>query len=171
MSSNLAPFTRSDKVLVVAAFLALISLFLPWFRASVEGYTLQSVSGWGTGYGWMAALLLVAAGVYVVLQRLDVAVAKVSTRSATAVLTLTGLGTFLILVRIGTLPSGHTGGGSVYGVQTPTFQYGAAAGIILALVAGLIETVCAFLMFRRRESTAVVETAQTPMSPRAHKGA
>jgi multisubunit Na+/H+ antiporter MnhC subunit len=155
MSSNFARFTRGDKILVVAAFVALISLFLPWFQASVEGYTIQSVSGWGTGYGWMAALLLVAAGVYLVLQL---------GRSAVVVLALTGLGTFLILLRIGTLPHGQAGGGSVYGVQTPTFQYGAAAGIVLALLAGVIETVCAFLMFRRRKDTEAAATAVLPES-------
>jgi hypothetical protein len=150
MSSNLARLTRGDKILVVAAFIALISLFLPWFKASVEGYTIASVSGWGTGYGWMAALLLVAAGVYVVIQ---------PTRSAVVVLALAGLGTLLVFIRIGTLPHGQAGGGSVYGVQTPTFQYGAAAGILLALIAGLAETVCAFLMFRRRDKGAAAVEA------------
>ena len=149
--SKLARFTRGDKVLVVAAFVALISLFVPWYQASVEGYTIQSVSGWGTGYGWMAALLLVAAGVYVVLQRSDVDLPKAPVRSAVVVLALTGLGTFLVLVRIGTLPNGHAGGSLI------AYQYGPAAGILLALIAGLIETVCAFLMFRRRDTGIVVE--------------
>jgi cellobiose-specific phosphotransferase system component IIC len=155
MSSNFARFTRGDKVLVVAAFLALISLFLPWFQASVEGYTIQSVSGWGTGYGWMAALCLVAAGVYVVLQRTDAGLPKVPVRSALLVLSLTGLGTFLILVRIGTLPHGNAGG-------LVSYQYGAAAGILLALIAGVIETVCAFLMFRRRNRGVVAAGPQVP---------
>lgn len=156
MSSNLARFTRGDKVLVVAAFVALISLFLPWFQASVEGYTIQSISGWGTGYGWMAALCLVAAGVYVVLQRTDAGLPKVPVRSAVVVLSLTGLGTFLILVRLGTLPHASAGDGLV------SYQYGAAAGILLALVAGLIETVCAFLMFRRRNRGVVAAGTQVP---------
>jgi len=156
MSSNLARFTRGDKVLVVAAFIALISLFVPWYQASVEGYTIQSVSGWGTGYGWIAALLLVAAGVYVVLQRSDVELPRVPIGSAVLTLVLTGLGTLLLLMRIGSLPSGHAGAGLI------SYKYGPAAGILLAVIAGVIETVCAFLMFRRRKTDDAVATPQMP---------
>ena len=156
-ASKLARFSRGDKVLVFSAFIALISLFVPWYQASVEGFTIQSVSGWGTGYGWMGALLLVAAGVYVVLQRSDVDLPTSPIRSTVLVLSLAGLGTFLVLLRIGTLPNGHAGGDLV------SYQYGPAAGIVLALIAGLIETACAFLMFRRRPNRDVaVEAAHVP---------
>lgn len=148
-SSKLARFTRGDKILVFSAFIALISLFVPWYRASVAGYTIQSVSGWGSGYGWMGALCLVAVGVYVVLQRSDVDLPKAQIRATLVVLSLAGLGTVTVLIRIGTLPHGHAGGGLV------SYQYGPAAGIVLALLAGLIETACAFLMFRRRPNRGV----------------
>lgn len=156
-SPKLARFTRGDKVLVFSAFIALVSLFVPWYQASVSGYTIQSVSGWGSGYGWMGALCLVAAGVYVVLQRSDVDLPRAPVRAALLVLSLTGLGTLVVLIRIGTLPNGHAGGGLI------SYQYGPAAGILLALIAGLIETTCAFLMFRRRpDRSVVVEGAQVP---------
>jgi len=153
---KLARFTTGDKVLVVAAFLALISLFVPWYQASISGVTIQSVSGWGTGYGWMAALLLVAAGIYVVLQRSDVELPKAPVRSAVVVLVLTKLGTFLVLVRLVTLPSANDGNG------LGSVNYGPAAGILLALIAGVIETVCAWQMFRRRKPTDAAITAPMP---------
>lgn len=158
-SSRLARFTRGDKFLVGAAFIALISLFVPWYQASVSGYTIQSVSGWGSGYGWLGALCLVAAGIYVVLQRSDVDLPRVPIRATVVVLSLTGLGTFLVLLRLGTLPHGNAGGGLV------SYRYGPAAGIVLALIAGLIETACAFLMFRRRSSRGVVADAAQVAGP------
>lgn len=155
-TSKLARFSRGDKVLVGSALIVLVSLFVPWYQASVSGYTIQSVSGWGSGYGWLGALCLVAAGIYLVLRRSDVDVPRVPIRSTVLVLSLTGLGTFLVLVRLATLPHGHAGGGLV------TYRYGPGAGIVLALLAGLIETACAFLMFRRRDRGVVVEGTRVP---------
>lgn len=168
-SSKLARFTRGDKVLVVSAFIALISLFLPWYQASISGstvggsYAVQSVSGWGSGYGWFGVLCLVAAGIYVVLQRSDVDLSRVPLGATVTVLSLAGLGTVIVLLRLSTLPSGRTGGGlQAYGVDV-SYHYGPAVGIVLALIAGLVEIACAFLMFRRRGNRGVVVTgAQVP---------
>jgi hypothetical protein len=156
-TSKLARFSRRDKVLVVSALIALISLFVPWYQASVSGYTIQSVSGWGSGYGWLGAVCLVAAGIYVVLQRSQVDLPKAPFRAGVTLLALAGLGTFVVLLRLGTLPHGHAGGGLV------SYRYGPAIGIILALLAGLVETGCAFLMFKRPANRgAVVDGTQVP---------
>jgi hypothetical protein len=149
-SSNLARYTRREKTLVGAAFFALISLFVPWYRASVSGYTIQSVSGWGSGYGWLGAVCLVAAGVYVVSQRSKADPLRTRFRSSVVLLSLTGLGTVIVLLRMATLPIGHVGSALI------SYQYGPSIGILLALIAGLIETGCAFLMFRRPANGGVV---------------
>lgn len=143
-SSKLARFTRREKVLVCAAFIALISLFVPWYQASVSGYTIQSVSGWGSGYGWLGAVCLVLAGVYLVLKRSEIEVSKVPLSESATLLSLAGAGTVIVLLRLSTLPSGHVGGGVV------SYRYGPAIGIVLALLAGLVETACALPLFRRR---------------------
>jgi hypothetical protein len=148
--SKLARFTRRDKVLVVSAFIALISLFVPWYQASVSGYTIQSVSGWGSGYGWLGAVCLVFAGIYVVLQRLEVDLPKAPFRASVTLLALTGLGTVIVLLRMSTLPSGHVGGALI------SYRYGPAVGIVLALLAGLVETACAFLLFKQPAKLGVV---------------
>lgn len=148
-SSKLARFTLGDKIFVFSAFLALISLFVPWYQASVSGYTIQSVSGWGSGYGWLGAVCLVFAGVYLVLKRSDVELPKLPFSTSATMLSLAALGTLIVFIRIGTLPSGHAAG-------LISYQYGPAIGIVLALVAGISETVCAFLMLRRRANGSVI---------------
>jgi hypothetical protein len=148
-------FTRRDKILVGAAAVALLSLFAPWYQASVAGYTIQSVSGWGSGYGLLGALCLGLAGAYVVLERSDVALPKLRIGARLTVLSLAGLGTFLLLVRISTLPHGNAGGGLV------SFHYGPAFGLVLALLAGVIETVLAALLLRGG-ARSVVEAESSP---------
>lgn len=148
-SSKLARFTLGDKIFVFSAFIALISLFTPWYQASVSGYTIQSVSGWGSGYGWLGAICLVFAGFYLVLKRSEVDLPKVPLSTRTTVLSLAALGTLIVFIRIGTLPNGHAAG-------LVSYQYGPAIGILLALIAGIAETVCACLMFRRRANGSVV---------------
>ena len=52
--------TTTDKVISVTALIALIGLFLPWYGFSSPLYS-ASVSGFSTSYGWLGALLIVAA--------------------------------------------------------------------------------------------------------------
>jgi hypothetical protein len=59
------------------------------------------------------------------------------------VLATSALGTLLVLIRWLTLPSGHYG---IAGVSVAS--YGPSIGIILTIIAGLIETVIAVMMFR-----------------------
>jgi hypothetical protein len=132
-----------DRVVVVAGALALVSMFMPWYGASSGGAGV-SVSGFGAGYGWIGAALVVAAGAYLALLRSGERVARASVGPGVLVLGLSALGTALIVIRWLALPSGSValGGATV-------FSYGPRAGIFLALVASVSQAVCAFRLFRR----------------------
>jgi hypothetical protein len=58
----------SDKIVAGASVITLICLFLPWYGVSAGPYS-ASVSGFSTSYGWLGALLIIAAGVYLVMLR------------------------------------------------------------------------------------------------------
>jgi len=130
-----------DKVLVGAAIVALISLFLPWWGVSAGGFS-ASVSGFSTSYGWLGALLIVAAGVYLVLQRSEVDLGKMPVTPAVVVLGAAALGTLIIILRWLTIPSGH------FGFGKDTYSYGPSAGLYIALIAGVAAVVCAVMTFR-----------------------
>jgi hypothetical protein len=53
------------------------------------------------------------------------------------------LGTFIVIIRWSTLPKGS---GGIIGVTV--YNYGPRVGIIIALVVGVTQVVCAFLLFR-----------------------
>ena len=140
-------FSGLDWTVLVTAGIALISLFLPWYGVSVLGFN-ASVSGWSTGYGWLAALALVAAGVYLGLAKGGDALKNVSVPPALIVLILASVGTVLILIRWATLPSGSitSAGGS--------FSYGPRFGIFLALIAGLVQAGVSIAMYRTARAEA-----------------
>lgn len=125
-----------------AGGVALISLFLPWYGVS-SGFYSASISGWSTSYGWLGSLLIVAAGVYLVMHRSQVNLANMPIGPAVVVLGAAILGTLIIAIRWLTLPSGSTGvvGGA-------SFSYGPRIGIILTLIVGIVQVVCAFMIFR-----------------------
>jgi hypothetical protein len=131
-----------DRVLVGASGLALISLFLPWYGVSAGGFS-ASVSGFSTSYGWLGALLIVAAGVYLALHRSEVDLSKMPLTPALVVLSTAGLGTLIVVLRWLTLPSGHVGIGKV-----ALYSYGPRVGIYVAVIAGVAAVVCAVMMFR-----------------------
>ena len=125
-----------------AAAVGLIALFLPWYGVSA-GIFSASVSGWSTSYGWLGALLIVAAGVYLVLQRSQVNLPKAPAGAAVIVLGASLLGTLIVALRWLTLPSGH------YGLAGVTYySYGPRAGIIITLIVGIVQVVCAYRLFR-----------------------
>jgi hypothetical protein len=72
----------------------------------------------------LGALLIAAAGVYVVLQRSQVDLSKMPLTPAVVVLGAAGLGTLIVVLRWLTLPSGHAGFGNV-----SIYSYGPSAGI------------------------------------------
>ncbi|MFZ0171921.1 MAG: hypothetical protein WAL04_09600 [Acidimicrobiales bacterium] len=121
-----------------AGALALIALFFPWYGVSAGVFS-ASVSGWSTSYGWLGALLIVAAGAYLVLQRSDVQI-KLPIGPAVVVLGAATLGALIVILRWLTLPSG----GSIGGV----YSYGPRIGIYLTLIAGVVQAGCAFKLFR-----------------------
>jgi hypothetical protein len=57
-----------DQVAIGASAVALIALFLPWYGVSADGFS-ASVSGWSTSYGWLGAILIIAAGGLLVAHR------------------------------------------------------------------------------------------------------
>lgn len=83
--------TTTDKVISVTALIALIGLFLPWYGFSSPLYS-ASVSGFSTSYGWLGALLIVAAGVYLVLLRSGSNMPKTSYGPGVLVLGASALG-------------------------------------------------------------------------------
>jgi hypothetical protein len=131
-----------DRVVVGAAIVGLISLFLPWYGASSLGIS-ASVTGWSTSYGWLGALLIVAAGVYLVLHRSAVDLSRVRYGPAVVVLGASVIGTVIVAIRWASLPRGHAG---VQGVTV--VSYGPRAGIVIALIVGIVQALCALSLFR-----------------------
>jgi hypothetical protein len=131
--------SKLDWAVVGAAGVSFISLFLPWYGVSA-GIFSASVSGWSTSYGWLGALLIIAAGVYLALQRSEVNLSGVPVTPAVAVLGAAALGTLIVILRWITLPSGH----GVDGV----YSYGPRVGIFLTIIAGLVQVAGAVLLFR-----------------------
>lgn len=128
-----------DRVLVGAAGVTFISLFLPWYGWSAGSYSLD-VNGWSTSYGWLGALLIIAAGVYLMLQRSGVDLTKMPAGPAVIVLGLASLGTLIVVLRWLTVPRHSYFGGAI--------SYGPRVGMILAVIAGVVEVVCAVSQFR-----------------------
>ncbi|HXY45043.1 MAG TPA: hypothetical protein VEH29_12725 [Acidimicrobiales bacterium] len=126
-----------DWGVVGGGFLALVSLFLPWWGISSGPFS-YSTSGWGTSWGWLGALLIIAAGVYVLLLRSGVKFPALPVGPGVLVLGTAVLGTVIILLRWLTVPRGSFG---AYG------GYGTRIGIYIALVAGIGQAVCSFKLF------------------------
>ncbi len=131
-----------DRVVAVTSVVALISMFLPWYGASILGFS-SSVSGFGSGYGWIGALLIVAAGLYLVMLRSGSSMPKTNMGPGVIVLGLSGFGAFLVVIRWLALPSG--GGG----VSGEAYSYGPRIGIYLTLIAGIVQAVISFRLFKR----------------------
>jgi hypothetical protein len=106
----------------------------------VYGSFSPSVSGWSTSYGWLGALLIIAAGVYLALLRSEVNLTKMPLTPAVVVLGAAALGTLIVVLRWITMPSG--------GVGIAGFSYGPRIGIYLTIVAGVVQVVAAVALFR-----------------------
>lgn len=136
--------SRLDWGVVGASGLALISLFLPWYGVSLPavGYS-ASVSGWSTSYGWLGAALIVLAGVYLVLQRSQAELPKMKAGPATIVMGGAVIGTVIVLLRWISLPR------VAVGVQgTTLYKYGPRFGIVLTVIVGVVQVICALSLFR-----------------------
>jgi hypothetical protein len=142
MAFDMSKLSPIDRGVVGAAVVALIALFLPWYGASSALYS-ASISGFSTSYGWLGALLIIATGVYVVLLRSSTKLPTLPAGPGVIVLGASLLGTVIIAIRWISLPRGSAG---VSGVSY--FSYGPRVGIIIALIAGFVQTVFALKLFR-----------------------
>jgi hypothetical protein len=129
-----------DRVIVGAAVVAFITLFLPWYEVTVGRL---SVTGSGGVAGSAGALLFVAAGVLLLFRRTGGSLLSGANAGPSAVVAgLAALGLVLVIVRWATLPRYHASGvGFSYSVD-PSY------GLYLALVAGIVETAAALLALR-----------------------
>lgn len=132
--------SKLDWGVAGAGGIAFIALFLPWYgySDSFDNFSV-SVDGWSTSYGWFGALLIIAAGVYIVLQRSQVNLPKTPIGPAVVILGASALGTLIVALRWLTVPRASFGLAGSYGPRV---------GIIIALLAGIVQAVCAFLLFR-----------------------
>lgn len=142
MALDLKKLSRLDWGILGAAVVGFVALFLPWYGVS-SGLFSASVSGWSTSYGWLGGLLIIASGAYLALHRAEFDLSKVPVGLAVVVLGTSVLGTFIVIIQWLTLPKGS---GAINGVTV--YNYGPRVGIIIALVVGVIQVVCAFLLFR-----------------------
>jgi hypothetical protein len=133
--------STTDRVISITALIALIALFLPWYGASADGFS-ASVSGFSTSYGWLGALLVVLAGVYLVLLRSGSNMPKTSYGPGVIVLGASAIGALIVIIRWVTLPRGS---GSSFG---GSYSYGARIGIYIALIAAVVQTFYALRLFR-----------------------
>jgi hypothetical protein len=132
--------TTTDKVISVTALIALIGLFLPWYGFSSPLYS-ASVSGFSTSYGWLGALLIVAAGVYLVLLRSGSNMPKTSYGPGVLVLGASALGALIVIIRWLTVPKGSYAG-------LNSFTYGPRIGMYIVLIAGVVQAFFALRLFR-----------------------
>jgi hypothetical protein len=133
--------SKLDWGVIGAGGITLIALFLPWWGFS-EGIYSASVSGFSSSWGWLGALLVIAAGVYQLAHRSQVDLTKVPFGPAVIVLGASGLGTLIVLLRWLTIPSAH------YGVGADSYSYGPRIGLILTVIVGLVQVGCAVQLFR-----------------------
>jgi hypothetical protein len=127
----------SDRIVAGAALVTLICLFLPWYGVSAGPYS-ASVSGFSTSYGWLGALLIIAAGVYLVMLRSGSNMPKISYGPGVSVLGLSLLGTIIVLIRWLTIPKGGFAG----------YSYGPQYGMYITILAGIVQVVLAFRLFK-----------------------
>lgn len=137
--------SKMDWGVIGAGAIAFVALFLPWygFSSGISGDSFSgSVSGWGTSYGWLGALLIIASGAYLFLQRSKFDLSKISFGPGVVILGASAVGTLIVALRWITLPSGNGSAGAA------SYSYGAGSGIILTLIVGLIQVGCAYKLFR-----------------------
>ena len=134
--------STDDRVIAGAGATALISMFLPWWGYSSGIYS-ASVSGFGSGYGWIGALLIFIAGLYLVMVRSGSNVPKFSYGPAVLVLGASAIDTLLVALRWLMLPSDSAG---VAGVSV--FNRGPRVGIIRTLAVGIVQVFFALRQFR-----------------------
>ena len=136
MSFDWKRLSSLDRAIAVAAAVAFIAAFLPWYGATVGPFS-ASVSGWSAGFtAWAGSLLLVAAGVLLVLRRSGASLAVGGVGPSLLVAAVAALGLLLVIIRWISFPRYH--GADV----------GARYGIYVALIAGIVEVTAAVKQVR-----------------------
>jgi hypothetical protein len=131
--------SQTEKVISVTGLIALIGLFLPWFSISTPLGS-ESWDGFSAGWGWLGALLIVAAAVYIVLLRSGSQMPKFSYGPGVIVLGLSALGALIVILRWLTI--GH--GSGTYAGES----WGPSFGLYLVLIAGIVQAFFALRLFR-----------------------
>jgi hypothetical protein len=127
----------SDRIVVGMGVLTLICLFLPWYGFSGGIYS-ESVSGFSTSYGWLGAILIIIAAGYLAALRSGSNVPKISYGPGVTVLGLSAIGTIIVILRWITIPKGGFAG----------YSYGPEYGMYLTILAGVVQVVLAFRLFK-----------------------
>ncbi|MGH9019431.1 MAG: hypothetical protein ACRDV0_00200 [Acidimicrobiales bacterium] len=143
MAVDVSKLDRMDRIVVITAAIALVSLFLPWYGYSSGAFS-ASVSGFSTGYGWLGALLIIAAGVYLLLLRSGSQMPKTKMGPGVLVLGASAIGTFLVIIRWITVPKGSGGIGGI-----TNYSYGPRIGMYFALIAGVVQVFISFKLFKQ----------------------
>ncbi|MGD0699955.1 MAG: hypothetical protein ABSA02_08735 [Trebonia sp.] len=138
--------TTVDKVVAVATFVTMISIWLPWFTASVGGYS-GSASGTSVhGWLWLEFFLALVLIAYLVARvAWDKLPFNLPVAHAPLLIVGTALQLLLILIAFIAIPSGG------YGVSVG-WGFGAFVGLLGALVAGgpvLVPAVRSYLESRK----------------------
>jgi hypothetical protein len=131
--------SSTDKVISVTALITLIGLFLPWYGVS-SPFGSASSDGFSSGYGILGALLIIAAGVYLVFLRSGSNMPKTSYGPGVLVLGASALGAVIVILKWVTLPRG-SGAYAAY-------SYGPRFGIFIVLIAGVVQAFFALRLFR-----------------------
>ncbi|HKN64167.1 MAG TPA: hypothetical protein VJV76_07555 [Gaiellaceae bacterium] len=122
-----------DRVIVGAAAVGFVALFLPWYEVSLGRL---SVTGSGGFVGSAGAACLTAAGALLLYRRAGGSLLSGANAGPSALVAgLAAVGLVLVIVRWATLPRYHARGAEV------TASY----GLYLALIAGIVETAAALL--------------------------
>ena len=140
----------SDRVVAGASLVTLICLFLPWYGG---GGSFGSVSwtGFSSGYGWIGAILIILAGVYLVMLRSGSNLPKNNYGPGVNVLGLSALGTLIVAIRWLTIPRASGGG----------FSYGPKYGLFLTVIAGVVQVILAFRLFKSSGESVPWETKRS----------
>jgi len=126
---DLKRLTRTDQIVGVASLVVLISIFLPWFTASADGF---SASGSGTaahGWLWLVFVLDLAIIAYLVMRAgWEESPLHLPVAHAPLLLAATGLQLLLVVIAFFDMPS------SAFGVSIG-WAWGAFIGLLAALAA------------------------------------
>ncbi|MDX6479818.1 MAG: hypothetical protein QOG85_328 [Gaiellaceae bacterium] len=123
--------TRRQQVIGCASIVVLIALFLPWETVSLATGTVH-FDGWTTGIaGWGGALLLSAAGEYLILRRLKYRIYAPPFGDTRLAAGIAAVGLVLMIYCGANLPAFN-------GVDTSR-----SYGFWLAIAAGVVELVAA----------------------------